>query len=111
MANRGAVREGVYVLTLDEELFHDPAMPIRLLDQFSRSGITDVVIDLSAVDVLHGGDAAILERVAAMCSLSGIRCVAAAMKAHNAAILIHFVDAFDIDFELNVDRAIHALRS
>ncbi len=111
MKSNYSVNEDILVLTLNLEDTKFDNFGIELLQIVRKKALHYVVFDLALFDVISSENITFIEKIIGILKLNAIDVIVCNFNVYSASILFHFIDEITFKTELNVQKAVNAIKN
>jgi len=111
MKSNYSINEDILVLTLHHEDKNLDSLGIELLQIVRRKNLHYVIFNLAILNVISSEDIAFIEKLIAMLKLNDIDVIVCNFNVYSASILFHFIDEVSFKTELNIQKALNAIKN
>ncbi|MEA1891836.1 MAG: hypothetical protein U9N33_03895 [Campylobacterota bacterium] len=112
MVSSSSISNGVLVLNIDEyELQHDENFAIECLKLIGKYSLYHMVLNLDKFKTVQKDDIFKLEKLIKLLSVNNIKSMVCGIDINSIVVLLHFVEDFNFDSTLDVQRAVDEIKS
>ncbi|RXK11559.1 hypothetical protein CP965_13545 [Halarcobacter mediterraneus] len=111
MKSNYSINEDILVLTLNLEDTKLDNFGIELLQIIRKKALHFVVFDLALFDVITSENISYIEKLISMLKLNDIDVIVCNFNVYSASILFHFIDEVSFKTELNIQKAVNAIKN
>jgi hypothetical protein len=99
----------IIIITLNPKEISQRDFGVVLLELAKRSNITNIIFDLSLLEIIITDDIHLLIRLVNMLKLNNIKVIVTNFNIYSASILFHFIDEIPFQTALDVQSAIDVI--
>ncbi|QDF30254.1 hypothetical protein [Halarcobacter anaerophilus] len=111
MKSNYLISNNIAIFTLNPEDKHLDDMGVKILQTAKKEFVHSTIFDLALFDVISSEDIAFIEKLVQILKLHNIEVIVCNFNVYSASILFHFVENISFKTELNVQKAMDAIKS
>lgn len=96
----------IFTIALKLEDLSDVTFGTTMLENINKTKLSKVICDLSHINLIQAKDIKDIEMLVKLFQFNNIKTIVCGINAYSSSVIFHFLDDFDFQTALNIQRAI-----